>query len=61
MDARLEDVPEEADVVVVCRTGVRATIAVETLGRAGRRARVLEGGVLAWRRARLPLRASLAS
>ena len=45
-----------ADVVVVCRTGVRATIAVENLARAGRRARVLEGGVLAWRRAKLPMR-----
>ena len=56
LDARLEEVPEEADVVVVCRTGVRATIAAETLGAAGRRARVLDGGVQAWRRARLPLR-----
>jgi glyoxylase-like metal-dependent hydrolase (beta-lactamase superfamily II)/rhodanese-related sulfurtransferase len=56
LDARLEDVPDETDVVVVCRTGVRATIAAETLGRAGRRARVLDGGVQAWRRARLPMR-----
>jgi sulfur dioxygenase len=56
LDARLEEIPEQSDLVVVCRTGVRATIAAETLGRAGRRARVLEGGVLAWRRARLPLR-----
>ena len=56
LDARLEDVPDETDVVVVCRTGVRATIAAETLARAGRRARVLEGGVQAWRREKLPLR-----
>jgi len=35
---------------------VRATIAAESLARTGRRARVLDGGVLAWRRARLPLR-----
>jgi glyoxylase-like metal-dependent hydrolase (beta-lactamase superfamily II)/rhodanese-related sulfurtransferase len=56
LDARLEEIPEQSDLVVVCRTGVRATIAADTLGRAGRRARVLEGGVLAWRRARLPLR-----
>lgn len=56
LDSRLDEVPEEAEVVVVCRTGVRATIAAETLARAGRRARVLEGGMNAWRRARLPLR-----
>ncbi len=56
LDARLDEIPESADLVVVCRTGVRATIAAESLARAGRRARVLDGGVLAWRRARLPLR-----
>jgi rhodanese-related sulfurtransferase len=56
LDARVDEVPEGADVVVVCRTGVRATIAAEALARAGRRPRVLEGGVLGWRRAGLPLR-----
>jgi len=56
LEARVDDIPADADIVVVCRTGVRATIAAESLARAGRRARVLEGGVLAWRRARLPLR-----
>jgi len=40
----------------VCRTGVRATVAAEVLARAGRRPRVLEGGMVAWRRARLPMR-----
>ena len=56
LEARADEIPEQADVVVVCRTGVRATIATEALTRAGRRARVLEGGVNAWRRAKLPLR-----
>ena len=56
LSARLDEVPEHAPVIVVCRTGVRATIAAETLGRAGRRAHVLEGGMHAWRRARLPVR-----
>jgi rhodanese-related sulfurtransferase len=56
LDARVDEIPEQADVVVVCRTGVRATIATEALTRAGRRARVFEGGVNAWRRAKLPLR-----
>lgn len=56
LEDRLDELPERADLVVVCRTGIRATIAAETLARAGRRARVLDGGVHAWRRARLPLR-----
>lgn len=53
---RVDEIPEGTDVVVVCRTGVRATIAAEALARSGRRAQVLEGGVQAWRRAKLPLR-----
>jgi rhodanese-related sulfurtransferase len=56
LGGRLDEVPDQPDVVVVCRTGVRALAAAETLARAGRRARVLEGGMVAWRRARLPVR-----
>jgi rhodanese-related sulfurtransferase len=55
LGGRLDEVPDQ-DVAVVCRTGVRATIAAELLARSGRRARVLEGGMIAWRRARLPVR-----
>jgi glyoxylase-like metal-dependent hydrolase (beta-lactamase superfamily II)/rhodanese-related sulfurtransferase len=56
LEGRLDEIPEPAEVIVVCRTGVRATIAAEVLARAGRRPRVLEGGMMAWRRARLPVR-----
>jgi glyoxylase-like metal-dependent hydrolase (beta-lactamase superfamily II) len=57
LDARLDEIPGQVEeVVVVCRTGVRATIAAEGLARAGRRTRVLDGGMNAWRRARLPMR-----
>lgn len=56
LDARLDEVPGQVEIAIVCRTGVRATIAAEVLARGGRRARVLEGGMNAWRRARLPLR-----
>jgi glyoxylase-like metal-dependent hydrolase (beta-lactamase superfamily II) len=54
--ARLDEIPEDPELIVVCRTGVRATVAAETLRRAGRRATVLDGGMNAWRRARLPVR-----
>ena len=56
LGARLDEIPGWVEVVVVCRTGVRATIAAEVLASAGRSARVLEGGMNAWRRARLPMR-----
>jgi rhodanese-related sulfurtransferase len=56
LESRLNEVPDQAEVAVVCRTGVRATIAAELLAREGRRPRVLEGGMIAWRRARLPVR-----
>jgi glyoxylase-like metal-dependent hydrolase (beta-lactamase superfamily II) len=56
LDGRLDEIPDQAEVIVVCRTGVRATIAAEVLARAGHRPRVLEGGMLAWHRARLPVR-----
>ncbi|HZP36341.1 MAG TPA: rhodanese-like domain-containing protein [Methylomirabilota bacterium] len=56
LETRLEEIPEGSDLIVVCRTGVRATIAAESLARAGRRARVLDGGMMAWRRAGLPVR-----
>lgn len=56
LEHRLDEISDQAEVIVVCRTGVRATIAAEVLARAGCRPRVLEGGMLAWRRARLPVR-----
>ena len=55
LNARIDEIPEHARIVVVCRTGVRATIAADTLGRAGRRVQVLAGGMNAWRRAGLPV------
>jgi glyoxylase-like metal-dependent hydrolase (beta-lactamase superfamily II) len=56
LEGRLAEIPEQVEVVVVCRTGVRATVAAEMLARAGRRPRVLEGGMVAWRRTGLPMR-----
>ncbi len=56
LEMRLDELPEHDELFVVCRTGIRATIAAGSLARAGRRPRVLEGGMLAWRRAHLPVR-----
>ena len=44
-------------VIIVCRSGARATKAQATLAVCGKKdASVLEGGIVAWRGARLPLR-----
>jgi glyoxylase-like metal-dependent hydrolase (beta-lactamase superfamily II)/rhodanese-related sulfurtransferase len=56
LEMRLSEVPEHEELFVVCRTGIRATIAAASLARAGRSPRVLEGGMRAWRRAHLPVR-----
>lgn len=56
LESRMGELPEGVDVAVVCRTGVRALSAADLLARAGRRPRVVEGGMNAWKRAALPLR-----
>jgi glyoxylase-like metal-dependent hydrolase (beta-lactamase superfamily II) len=56
LEIRLAELPDHEELFVVCRTGIRAAIAATSLARAGRRARVLEGGMRAWRRAHLPVR-----
>ncbi|MGE0713194.1 MAG: rhodanese-like domain-containing protein [Planctomycetota bacterium] len=55
LELRLGDFPKGEEVVLVCRTSVRATLASQTLRRHGVAARVLEGGIVGWRRAGLPL------
>jgi glyoxylase-like metal-dependent hydrolase (beta-lactamase superfamily II) len=55
LEARLGEISESADILVVCRTGVRSLGAAQTLGRAGRKARVVEGGIARWRQAGLAL------
>lgn len=54
LEARIESLPSEP-LVVVCRTGMRATTAAQILARKGRPARVMTGGMLAWRKAGLPV------
>lgn len=46
---RRAELPRERELVLVCRTGARARLGAEAL--AGYRARVLEGGILAWQAA----------
>jgi rhodanese-related sulfurtransferase len=56
LEARLGEVPSDPEVLVICRTGIRAAIAAASMVREGRRVGVLDGGMQAWRRASLPVR-----
>lgn len=48
--------PEDRDIVLYCGTGGRSALAAETLNRMGyRNVRSMDGGVVAWAAARLPI------
>ena len=49
---RVDEVPDDRDVLVVCHSGMRSMRATAALRRAGLRAVNVEGGMLAWRDAR---------
>ena len=53
--ARQDEIPEDAPLLVVCRTGSRSAWATEMLARAGYDATNLAGGLVAWETAGLPL------
>ena len=48
LEARLDEVPSDRDVVVTCASGPRAVRAQEVLARHGRASSVLAGGMGAW-------------
>ena len=52
---RLDEVPSDVDVAVICRTGARSAQVAQYLSRLGRRAANVEGGMVAWSRAGLPM------
>lgn len=47
--ARLDDVPDDRELLVHCRTGTRAAYAAAMLERAGRRVRYVDGAFADWR------------
>lgn len=56
LQSKLAELPHDREIVVVCRTGSRSGMAVGLLQRAGLNAFNLEGGLVAWARAGLPVR-----
>jgi rhodanese-related sulfurtransferase len=53
--ARLDEIPADAEVVVVCRSGGRSAQATAYLNQVGRRAVNLDGGMQAWAAAGRPM------
>ncbi|MGH3356810.1 MAG: rhodanese-like domain-containing protein [Nocardioidaceae bacterium] len=55
LPARIDDVPEDGRLLVVCKVGGRSAQATAYLLQQGRQAINLDGGVLAWSQAGRPL------
>jgi len=51
LDARLDDIVKDRQVLVLCQSGQRAAIAANLLANCGRKVFILEGGTSAWRSA----------
>jgi rhodanese-related sulfurtransferase len=56
LDSRFDEVSRKGQLVVICRSGKRAERGAYTLMGRGFQPRVLDGGLLAWRKAGLPLK-----
>ena len=55
LGARQDEIPTDTQIVCVCRSGQRSAMVTGALTRAGYDAANLEGGLLAWVEAKLPL------
>jgi Rhodanese-related sulfurtransferase len=55
LEARCEEVPRQGKLVVICRSGNRAERGAYTLLGKGFQPTVLQGGLVAWRKAGLPV------
>jgi len=53
---RLKELPTAREIICVCQTGSRSSSATRKLVAAGYTASNLKGGILAWERARFPLK-----
>ena len=56
LETRAQELPKDREIVLICRTGRRSAEAAEKLGRRGfDKLGQLEGGVMSWQKAGLPL------
>ncbi len=55
LNARIDEIPRDATIVCVCRSGSRSRAVTDALERAGWTAHNLEGGMHAWESVDLPI------
>ncbi|MCL4249046.1 MAG: rhodanese-like domain-containing protein [Anaerolineae bacterium] len=55
LDRRIQEVPADREILVVCRSGARSGIATSQLRAAGYNAFNLSGGIMSWMRSGLPM------
>ena len=53
---RMKDIPQDRDILCVCRSGARSGMASRQLRQAGYQVVNLKGGMMAWSRAGLPVK-----
>lgn len=56
LDSRFDEVPRNRDVILICRSGNRAEQAAYMLLGQGLKPKVLEGGMVAWRKTGFPIK-----
>lgn len=61
VSGRIKDLPADREIVCVCQSGNRSVTATRKLLAAGLNAINMEGGMIAWQRARLPTKKGSAS
>ncbi len=56
LDSRMKELPQNREILCVCRSGARSSSAARQLNSAGYSALNLQGGMLAWQRAGYPVK-----
>jgi rhodanese-related sulfurtransferase len=56
LSGRIKELPADREIVCVCESGSRSVAATRKLLAAGFNATNMEGGMIAWQRARLPIK-----
>lgn len=54
--ARMNEIPKDKEILCVCRSGGRSSAAASQLSAAGYKVLNLQGGMMAWEGARLPVK-----
>lgn len=59
LNRRMNELPQDREILCVCRSGSRSASAARQLISAGYRAINLRGGLMAWQRTRLPVKTGM--